>query len=346
MNHHKSVVLALLVTGLFLQSALGEWERTNRVTVAGRVGFNTKATFGGLENLAVPQAERFTPDNVPYNYLNGYVLPDTGGAQAGTTWNWGYDTSASQVAGNNILLSRNTGTDMSPQAAAEDETSWGGEVVYELLFRYERGTFLGLQLAGNYQGLDLSDDSALTTGVRRTTYPFAYTPGTTPPAATPSNPYQGTFAGPGFSISDTPGTPFTVVVPQAAVLQGKREVDADLWGLRFGPVLQVPLGDRLDLALFGGLAVGYLDARVAWQETVSSGGLSGDTLAGKGSDTDILFGYYGGGALYYQLTSQWSVQAGAYYQSLQNYEGTFAGRDVEVDFSDNIFVTLGLAFSF
>jgi hypothetical protein len=111
-------------------------------------------------------------------------------------------------------------------------------------------------------------------------------------------------------------------------------------------VLQVPLGDRLDLALFGGLAVGYLDARVAWQETVSSGGLSGDTLAGKGSDTDILFGYYGGGALYYQLTSQWSVQAGAYYQSLQNYEGTFAGRDVEVDFSDNIFVTLGLAFSF
>ena len=193
------------------------------------MGFNFNATFAGLENLPVPHLPRLTPDGVAYNYDNGYVLPDSSGGQGGQTWNWGYDSSAAQISGNNILISRNTGTAPSARIEMEDDPSWGGELVYELLIPYERGTCFGLQLAGNFQSLSLSDDSAASTGVRRLTYPFAYTPGTKPPTATVGNPYQGTFDGPGFTISDTPGTPLATVLPDAATVSGHRK-----WRATFG----------------------------------------------------------------------------------------------------------------
>lgn len=346
MYPHKLPCLGLLLALGLLPSARAELNWTNRISLSARMGFNFNATFTGLENLPVPHLPRLTPDGVAYNYDNGYVLPDSSGGQGGQTWNWGYDSSAAQVSGNNILISRNTGTALSPKVEMEDDPSWGGELVYELLIPYERGTCFGLQLAGNFQSLSLSDDSSASTGVRRLTYPFAYTPGTKPPTATVGNPYRGTFDGPGFTISDTPGSPVATVLPDAAAVSGRRKVEGDLWGLRVGPVLQVPLGDGLDVALYGGLAVGYLDAQASWRETVSMGGVSAEPVAGQGSDTAALFGFYGGATVYYQFASHWSVQAGAYYQSLEDYEETFSGRKVELDFSDNIFVTFGVGFTF
>src|SRR5437588_10102561 len=101
----------LLISLLFAAAGLAEDSDTNllnRVTVSARFGFNFSAKFKGLATLPQPVSSRLTSRGDRYNYDDGYVLTDTSGNYGGQTWYWGYDSSASQISGNTILLSRST----------------------------------------------------------------------------------------------------------------------------------------------------------------------------------------------------------------------------------------------
>src|ERR1017187_9721277 len=77
---------------------------TNRVTLSLRFGLNVSGRFKGRSTMHLPAGSliaggRRTPDGDPYNYDNGYVLPDyahTHGNNDQYDYYWGYD-SASQV---------------------------------------------------------------------------------------------------------------------------------------------------------------------------------------------------------------------------------------------------------
>jgi hypothetical protein len=341
--------LTLATAAALLSQPAAGADTTNCLSLSARIGFNVSARFKGLDNnlaLPLPVATRTTPRGDAYNYADGYVLTDISGNAGGQTWYWGYDNSSRQISGNNILLSRTTGVGQPSTTTAEDNPQWGGEMMDRFLFRSERGFNYGLEAAINYTRLSMSDNSPLLANLNRLTYPFAFTPGTTPPAATPAAPYQGSYEGPGFVISDTPGAPFPTTVPGGAVVVGSRELQADLWGVRLGPCLEVPLSQQFDLSVSAGLAAAVPDVQVSWNEAALVNGAAGARLSGSGSGSTLMVGWYAGANLAWQISEKWSAIAGVQFQDVGTYNHSFGGRDVELNLSSSIFVTLGIGYSF
>src|SRR5436190_4639465 len=133
MKAHKTYWSVSLAVCLCTIVASAQNDETNRISLSGRFGFNIKARFKGLSTLPPPNPNRTTPNGDNYNYDNGYVLTDNSGNFGGQTWYWGYDNSAEQISGNNIVMSRNTLNQNSGATKTDDEISTGAEVMYSRL---------------------------------------------------------------------------------------------------------------------------------------------------------------------------------------------------------------------
>lgn len=321
-------------------------DSTNRLTLSMRFGWNIKGTFKGIGSTGNPFAAaptRFTPNGDAYNYDDGYVYPDSSGSVDGQTWYWGYDN-ASQVSGNNILLSH-TAVSGIPSKASDDTDNNPG---FELTYNREIGVIeelhhmrYGVEGAVSYMPIAFSTGGMFNVNATRTTDYYAFTPGTTPPAA----PYQGDFAGPGFLISSTPNDSSVSSVPGASLLAQDR-FDANLWGLRFGPYVEFPLCHHVDLHVSAGLALGLIDANATWRETYNIPGTGTSTVSGHGTDFDVLWGGYLSGDVSYQFNERWAVEVGAQLQDLGTYRHNFDGRGVVLDLSKSVFVEAGVSYSF
>jgi len=327
-------------------AAHAQQDETNRLTLSSRFGFNISAHFKGLTTLPPPSSTRQTPRGDNYNYDNGYVLTDNSGNFGGQTWYWGYDNSAQQISGNNIVLSRSTLEGAAGPATAKDDPGYGAELLYSRLLSTKGKLRLGFELAANFMNLSMSDSRTLSAGVTRTSYPFPFAPGTTPPSATPGAPYQGSFDGPGFVIGDTPGEPATAIVPGGASIEGHRKFDANLWGWRLGPYLELPVNKYLKFSLSGGLAGAVVDAEASWSETVIIAGESGSPLTGRDDTARMRWGFYVGTTASWQFAERWSVLAGVQYQDLGHFTHSFGGRQVDLNLSESFFATIGLSFNF
>ena len=336
------VILACCMPALADEDQAADTNYLNRVTVSARFGFNMSAKFHGMPTLPQPTTTRFTPHGDRYNYDDGYVLKDISGNAGGQTWYWGYDNSANQISGNNILLSRSTVMGGSPEQDVKSDPSYGAEIVYHHQFLAQETRQFGLELAANFQSLRLSGSSSGIGNVARTTDAYPYTSGTTPPGS----PYQGSYEGPGFVISDSPVSSTTTYVPGGASVSTSQHLDADVWGFRLGPYMEFPVADQWNLSLSGGLSVGVINPSVSWNQTISITGGSTGSFSGSDSDTSLLWGGYLAATVTWQLSERWSIAGGLQYQHLQNYEHSFAGQNVEINLQNSIFVTFGVGFSF
>lgn len=344
----------LLLTAMLAATTLGAAASqalepiTNRVSLSLRAAFNVKAKFTGSLALGAPAVPRTTPNGANYNYDDGYVFNDVSGSGDGLTWYWGYDDSASQVnAGNNtILLSRATGNASLRAPEMDDDGALGFELAYaDELDRGER-TRYGWEAALNWTPFDFSSGGSYRARGSRQVDAYPFTPGTTPPGATPGSPFQGTFDGPGFVIGNTPVSSSTTVGTPIGTVTGSRSLDADLWGGRLGGYLEWDLDDDVTFLLSGGLAIGYVDVSARWNETLTldSGGTYTD--AGRGSDDDWRLGFYLAAHLNWRLSERWSAVGGVQYQNLGKYAHSFGSRRVELDLRHTFFVTLGLGYNF
>lgn len=316
-------------------------DETNRLTISARLGYNISAQFKGF-SLAAPPAPRRTPSQPGrpngdlYNYDNGYVLTDISGNAGGQTWYWGYDNSASQVSGNTILFTRSTGNALPSSGSLDSDPNLGMELTFSREMGYWGKMHYGLEAALNYMNLSVQDNSSTVASIADA-YPF--TPGTTPPTATPANPYQGSYQGPGFVIGDTPVNSITTSI-------GRRRFDADIWGMRLGPYFGVPLGDRVDVSLSGGLALGLLDSESSYvQSAVPTSGSPVNTTIRAG-DFDVLWGWYISGNVSVQLSKHWNAAAGLQFQDLGTYRHNLNGQQVELGLASSIFITLGVGYNF
>lgn len=355
--------LVVLTVALLAADAGAEEIATNRLSFSARLGFNISARFKNVETVpaGIPTSPRSTPsqagrpDGDPYNYDDGYVLTDVSDNYGGQTWYWGYDNRAGQLnssslnpgnfnssfPNNTILLSRATAVTSGSGSSAtlDDDPLPGGELTYNRLLGVRGDAHYGLEVAVSFLSLSMRASDTLEGGTTLMTDAYSFTPGTTPPD-TETGPYQGSYAGPGFVIGDTPVGSSTVVVP-GTVMTDRRQFNAALWGLRLGPYLEVPLGGPMNLSISGGLAVGLLDASASWAQTGGS-----TTVSGRGDDWDVLWGGYVSAVVTWDLSERWSVAGGAQFQTLGDYEHSFGGRTVEVDLSKSWFVTFGLSYSF
>ena len=332
-NHYASIIL-LTGTLLLPAVALAEQEITNRLTLSARFGFNISAKFKSFgPGAPVPGPARTTPSQPgrpngdAYNYDDGYVLTDASENFGGETWYWGYDSSASQIAGNTILLSRTTSGGDSSSGPLESEPYLGAELTYNRELGRQGNLHCGVEAAANYLDFGVCDNGSLWT---RVTDAYPFTPGTTPPTATPPAPYQGSYEGPGFVIGDTPVNSTTTSI-------GQRRFDSDIWGFRLGPYLETPLCRRMNLSVSGGLAVGLLDNTVSWKQTA---------FVMRESDFCAVWGYYVRANVSWQFGKRWSAVGDLQYQDLGKYQHSFSGQEVELNLRNALFVTLGLSYRF
>src|SRR5438132_864316 len=154
-NPIRSVLVAVVL--LAPATVRAEEFVTNRLTFSARFGFNISAKFKGATTLPLPTNTRTTPRGDLYNYDDGYALADRSGNLGGQTWYWGYDNSASQISGDNILLSRTTPNREFSSPSLQSDPSLGCELVYNRLLRVKANFHLGLETAVNYMNISLND---------------------------------------------------------------------------------------------------------------------------------------------------------------------------------------------
>ena len=341
---------------LFMLVPVALWANevdTNRLTFSARFGFNISATFKGLSGLPTGGGQpRLTPNGAQYNYDDGYVLTDVSGNAGGQTWNWGYDRSQdegtslpSQIVGDTIALSRSVFTGNTASSTA-DGPSFGAEVAYDRLLLDKGKWRVGFEVAGNYQGLSLSENGSAQAGLSRVTDAYAFEPGTTPPSATTTSPYQGTFDGPGFLLGDIPVSSTTVVVPGGATVLGRRNYDADCWGLRFGPYIEFPLNETMLISAGGGLALQGVFSSASWSETVVINGVGTFDYSGQADDSGLLVGGYVAANFVWKLDESWRFALGVQYQKTGDFNTTVGMREVSLDMSNVIYATAGFSFSY
>jgi hypothetical protein len=218
-------------------------------------------------------------------------------------------------------------------------------MVYTRMLRSKGRLHFGFEAALNYLNFSASDSRPRAARLTRATDAYPFTPGTTPPAATPSNPYQGSFEGPGFVIGDTPASSSTTVA-SGGISTGHRDFDANIWGLRLGPCLEFPLNEKLKLSVSGGLAAALIDAEASWSESVVISGSSGASIRGSGHDSEFILGAYVAGNAVWELNERWSLVGSVQYQYLSRYQHAFGGRTVEADLTHGFFITLGVGYKF
>src|SRR5476651_2096656 len=259
-------------------------DSTNRITLSLRFGLNISGKFKGIGSSFLSGSSgagaRRTPNGDLYNYDDGYVLTDSTGNFLGLTTYWGYDSTAAQYdpVADTIAFHNSTATGIPSEASGDNDDPYPG---FELTYDRElgnkenwHGLRYGIEGAVNYMKIVFNDTSS--SGATVTTLTTIYQlPGTTPPFATPSSPFQGTFDGSpgGYSLIDVPPISTTTTVIPGSTLLSQDHFDGNLLGFRLGPYVDFPMSEKWSLHLSGGLALGLLDDSLAWQESLNIPGV-------------------------------------------------------------------------
>jgi hypothetical protein len=323
-------------------------ETHNRLALSYRMGLNISVDFRRLGGLALSDPGPTSGSAVNRNYDDGYNRVDSSGNAGGYTWYWGYQSAQSVQGGNLVLQSYST-----PANAAsndrQDDPQHGLELSYSRELYRKKSWRAGLEGAFGYSLISIADSHNLKANVFRTNDSFAL-PGIVPPQA----PYNGTFTGPGPVISSTmtPANRSVDVLPGAATITGSRSIDSDLFTIRLGPYLEVPLDDKFSLIFGGGLALVWAQTDFSFRENVTiSDPTYGVTLnsgqrSGSVSQTDFLVGGYVSGSLAYAITREVSVFGGAQYQMAGHAVNTAKGKESVLDLGSSLLITFGIAYSF
>jgi hypothetical protein len=337
-----TVVLAPTAASVAADGDMTASANKNRLSIGPRVGFNINGRFSGIGKFPARTAIGPVASGQNHTYDDGYVRLDRSDNFGGQTWNWGYDNGSQVNAANNAV-------DMHSSSAPGDGVSkdlncdpqYGLEILYTRELGRMGKSRWGLEAALGYNAIELRDTRTLAASVRRVTDSYSYTPGTTTPAAS----FQGTFDGPNFVLSDTP-TRSSANIAGGATVRGEREFEADLFGLRFGPFVEVPLANRLSLYLSGGVVVAGVHSDFRWRESVTIEGVGTFSDHASGTKDDVLLGGYLGATFNYSLNDRLGLYAGAQYQSMGSYTHSVAGRKAKLDLNATVFVSAGLSYSF
>ena len=300
----------------------------NRFGLSYRFGLNLSARFknAGITPAASPGAAL---GGIDHNYNDGYVRVDYSGNYGGETWNWNYNHAA-QVHGQSVVLSASNPGDLGGKTDGDPQHG------LELTFNRELGHLgrcpWGVEAAFGFTDLTFRQ-SATVTGGPLTVDAYAMSPEAGPVPLPP----QGTFAGPGPMLSDTPARlPVTVA----------SELTGAMYGFRVGPYLDIPLGERVTFTLSAGLAVAVLDTEFSYQQTYTAPDAAAVSQARTGTHSDVLPGGFVAGNLSCRLGKGWTVFAGAQYQNTGTYTHTLADKQAQVDLRQGIFVTAGVGWAF
>lgn len=310
-----------------------------------RLGFNATVDFKNIGAFGSPAGARRTPDGAPFNYDDGYVLTDSSGNLLGFTRYWGYDN-ASQIPGNGTVVMHTTSSTGASASAPTDDPNLGFELTYQRELGRNQNLRWGLESAFNYLNASAHDSRALSLGASRVSTPYQLP--TLPGGGFVSPPPAPYYHGADLS---TNGNPVLFATPLAsstantfATMTGTRDFEADVFGFRLGPYLELPLGQKWRLTFSGGLALAFVNSDFRFTESVALPNVP--TVSGSGSHNDVLIGGYVSGGVSYKLNPAWDVSCGVQFQKVGNYSHTINGRTATLNLDQAIFVVIGASYSF
>lgn len=302
--------------------------------------FGLDVKFSGLGTFGSAFPVQPIAPGTNYNYDNGYVHVDSSGNLGGQTWNWGYQD-PSQVNGQNVTMSL-TSSKADATVREADEIAQGIDLfayyrVGDVTLLDRKGSW-GLRGGLHYGRADIGNGSTLTSATTIVQDTYTLPPGVIVPA-----PHQGTYAGPGPLLNDTP---VRNILNGTALISGSRNLDVSLTTLSFGAYLEVPLAEKFSLTLEGGLNAALADGSYEFRSTTNIPGLGTVTSAGRDSDTAILPGLYLGVSGIYEIDRHWVLQLSGRYQYLDNFSLSDHGSKADLDFGSAFILSAGVVYTF
>lgn len=294
--------------------------------VSGSASFNYKANF---RSRPVPQARRSNPGaaaaGADHFYDDGYNRVDSSDNAWDQTSYWGYESAAQDNGSGITMNSAQSSIDSQRSSERENELQPGVEIYWQQnLSSGERWNY-GVRAALWWQRIEIDHRAAYNTTITTLSDTYSYD------GIPPSAPFNGSFGGPNFLLSDIP-TRSTSAAAGPSIL-ASRSLDADLFGFDFGPTLSLTLTRRLQLTTSAGGTIAFIDSDFSYND----GGLA----SGSDTQTDWLPGFYASTDLQYLIGERWGIFAGAAYNWLDNFDQHSGGRSAELQFDGSYTVRSG-----
>jgi len=294
------------------------------------------------------------PGNAPADrtYSDGWVRIDPGTYRDGLTWYWRHEDSTqyspsdqtisfSQSGG--AMLRRSIDADL-PLSGEEDLDGFG--LTMTLGRRLYRGdgcrVHLGISLSYWSIGGDVSA-STFSESYTKTTYNIVDVYDATRGGAPPPAPYEGTYIGPGYLITNAPMARRSGNERSWDFMSARNDVRFDVDGylleLRVGPRIDLSLGKGVWLLLTPAVSVNRVSFDVGRNENLIASYPDGPSTAVErwsdyGSESDWLFGFGLGAGIGIPLSDRWSLALQGRYDWVPQEQKLSVGpNNVEADFS-------------
>jgi hypothetical protein len=313
--------------------------------------FNVSASFRG--HPAAPLLSNSHDQSGAANYDNGYVGRDVSGDPNYSTY-WGYNQSSQQIlSGGNVVglnYERTTPLANAGSPRLDADPSVGGDLNLRREITKWGEVRFGLELGASYNKVDIKDSSSYYTTGQRTAYSYGLAAPMDASLFPPAG-YQGPFNGLGPIINPTPTTGQTAMVPNAVLVSGTREVEADIFGFRLGPYIEMPLSKRFSASISAGALVALVHDHVNWSENLAvntatvSGYWTGSSSV-SGDSCGVTAGFYAGADVSFQMSENWSLFAGARFQDAGTYTHHLGDGEMNLNQGQTFSLELGVGYSF
>ena len=352
-SRHQTILYCVASLSVAVLPAIADDDATTpwQVRVSANTMFNVSVSFKGHPVLPVLTSSHDQPGAA--NYDNGYVGRDISGGPNLSTY-WGYNQSSQQIiSGGNVTgLNYERTTPLAGQNSLCNDAgpSVGADIMLRRQLGKWNGARYGLELGASFNQAHLNDDSSYSTAGQRTGNSYRMLApidaGLFPPAG-----YQGPQNGLGPIINPTPTAGQSSIVPGAVLASGSREADADIFGLRFGPYLELPISKRLSASVSAGGSIALVRDRVSWVERLAvntatdSGYWTGQSSV-SGDSFGVTAGFYAGADVNYSLSKSWALTGGVRFQDAGTYTHHIGQGQMDLNLSNTFIVSVGVGYSF
>ncbi len=330
MNYNK-LTLLLVGTGLFggaasLRAEDPLWPETDRFDLSYRMGFNISTKFRNIGTSALAN----NPSVTGLSYQNGFVGTDSTVNAGDLTTFWGYQSANQVVDNNNSLVMRSSNS--GDLGSSVDNPQHGLELTYAHEISRSEKVRWGIEIAFNWTDFSANQSGAAPVGVLAVdAFPLGYNP--------PQAPYTG--------IQNAgPFTPLLGATPTRLPATVCSSLEANFYGLRLGPYLDVPLSKRLLLTFSAGVALTYVDGNYKFTETYATPGGDRKSVSGQASSFSPVWGGFVSAKVALKLTDHLNVFTGLIYQGAESYLLQAGDKAAEIDLSGALYWSSGVSFSF
>ena len=314
---------------------------------AGEFGGVIKATSGFKADFKSPSASgvyandpgnNLAPDT-NHEYDDGYVRDNL--LSAGATPDWGFNSKSqvTPIGGNynngatlDFSSSRTIGSGVN-KSADQEGLEPGFELFYRDLPWTGKRSALGWMAGLTYQRAGVESRGSASFATETTTDTYTYL-GVFPNVGNPLFPAPYNNTDPTLLLPD--GSTRTVTAG-TLVYQYNREINADLFGVKLGPIWELHLMNKLSLVTAAGVSLQWINSEFSYTDGANSG---------TTTDSGVLFGAYAQGDLEYAVTDRWRLFAGIEWGTQESFSQSVDGYESELQGVSLISGRLGVAVSF